>query len=122
MPGNMLIAHGGGPTPVINSSLQGAIEEAKQHAEIKNIYGAHFGVEGILQDDLMNLSHLSDEVLAKLDYTPASALGSCRRKLIADDYPKVLECFKKHDIRYFFYNGGNDSMDTCHQISTLAIE
>jgi 6-phosphofructokinase 1 len=122
MPGNMLIAHGGGPTPVINSSLRGAVEEAKEHPIIKNIYGARFGAEGILQNDLLDLSRLSDEVLAKLDNTPASALGSCRRKLSADDYPKILECFKKNDIRYFFYNGGNDSMDTCHKISTLAIE
>jgi len=120
MSGNMLIAHGGGPTPVINSSLQGVIAEAKEYTVIKNVYGAHFGVEGILKDNLMNLSSLSDQVLANLEYTPASALGSCRRKLSGDDYPRILECFKKHDIRYFFYNGGNDSMDTCLQISALA--
>ena len=122
MSGNMLIAHGGGPTPVINSSLRGAVEEAKKNAVIKNIYGARFGVEGILQDDLLDLSRVPNEVLAKLDNTPASAIGSCRKKLSAGDYPKILECFIKHDIRYFFYNGGNDSMDTCHKISTLAIE
>ena len=122
MAGNMLIAHGGGPTPVINSSLQGVIEEAKEHTTIKKIYGARFGVEGILRDDLLNLSLLPDDVLAKLEYTPASALGSCRRKLSKDDYPKILECFKKNDIRYFFYNGGNDSMDTCYQINDLAIK
>ena len=122
MAGNMLIAHGGGPTPVINCSLLGAIEEAKNHSEIKKIFGAHFGIEGILKDDLLSLDGLSVEVLAKLDYTPASALGSCRRKLTAEDYPKVLECFRKHGIHYFFYNGGNDSMDTCHQINTLALK
>jgi len=122
MPGNMLIAHGGGPTPVINSSLQGAIEEAKKHAAVKKIYGAHFGAEGILADNLMDLGALSDGAIKKLNSTPASALGSCRRKLTGEDYPTVLECFKKHDIRYFFYNGGNDSMDTCHQISSLAVE
>jgi 6-phosphofructokinase 1 len=79
-------------------------------------------VEGILQDGLLDLSSLPNAVLAKLDNTPASALGSCRRKLSANDYPRILECFIKHGIRYFFYNGGNDSMDTCHKISTLAIE
>ena len=122
MPGNMLIAHGGGPTPVINSSLQGAIEEAKKHNAIKSIYGARFGAEGILKGDLMDLGVFPDAVIKKLMSTPASALGSCRRKLSGEDYPKVLDCFKKNDIRYFFYNGGNDSMDTCHQISRLALE
>ena len=122
MPGNMLIAHGGGPTPVINSSLQGAIEEAKKHAAVKNIYGARFGVEGILSGDLIDLSSSSSELVSKLGFTPASALGSCRRKLTAEDYPIVLECFKKHDIRYFFYNGGNDSMDTCQKINSIALE
>lgn len=122
MPGNMLIAHGGGPTPVINSSLQGAIEEAMKHSVIKTIYGARFGAEGILSENLMGLSNLPDEAVAKLGFTPASALGSCRRKLSAEDYPRVIECFKKYDIRYFFYNGGNDSMDTCYKISQLALE
>ena len=122
MPGNMLIAHGGGPTPVINSSLQGAIEKAREYTAIKNIFGAHFGIEGLLKDDLINLSNLPDETLIKLQYTPASALGSCRRKVSSEDYPRILECFKKNDIRYFFYNGGNDSMDTCYQINNLAIE
>jgi 6-phosphofructokinase 1 len=120
MPGNMLIAHGGGPTPVINSSLQGAIEEAKKYVGIKTIYGARFGAEGILKGDLLDLGIFPDEVIKKLGVTPASALGSCRRKLAEADYSKVLECFEKHNIRYFFYNGGNDSMDTCHQINQFA--
>ncbi|MBN2851379.1 MAG: 6-phosphofructokinase [Clostridia bacterium] len=118
--GNMLIAHGGGPTPVINSSLQGAIEEAKIHKEINHIYGARFGVEGILAEDLMLLDNYSDSTVALLSQTPASVLGSCRRKLNENDYPKILECFKKFNIRYFFYNGGNDSMDTCHKIDKMA--
>lgn len=122
MPGNMLIAHGGGPTPVINSSLQGAVEEAKKHATIKTIYGARFGAEGILSGDILDLGIVPDSVIQKLGVTPASALGSCRRKIAEKDYPVILECFQKHDIRYFFYNGGNDSMDTCHQISQLALQ
>lgn len=120
--GNMLIAHGGGPTPVINSSLLGAVREAKKHSEIETIYGARFGAEGILAGDLIDLGAVSDEDLGLLARTPASAIGSCRRKLTDADYPAVLECFKKFNIRYFFYNGGNDSMDTCNKIYQLSVQ
>ena len=120
--GNMLIAHGGGPTPVINSSLLGAVREAKKHPEIETVYGARFGAEGILAGDLIDLGAVSDEKLCLLARTPASAIGSCRRKLTDADYPAVLECFKKFNIRYFFYNGGNDSMDTCNKVYKLAVE
>ena len=120
--GNMLIAHGGGPTPVINSSLLGAVREAKLHPESETIYGARFGAEGILAGDLLDLGQVDRENLALLAKTPASALGSCRRKLTDADYPAVLECFKRFNIRYFFYNGGNDSMDTCNKIYQLATQ
>ena len=120
--GNMLIAHGGGPTPVINSSLLGAVREAKLHGEIETIYGARFGAEGILAGDRIDLGKFADEDLALLAKTPASAIGSCRRKLTDADYPAVLECFKKFNIRYFFYNGGNDSMDTCNKVYQLAVK
>ena len=120
--GNMLIAHGGGPTPVINSSLLGAVREAKLHPEIETIYGARFGAEGILAGDLLDLGQVDRENLALLAKTPASVLGSCRRKLTDADYPAVLECFKRFNIRYFFYNGGNDSMDTCNKIYQLATQ
>ena len=120
--GNMLVAHGGGPTPVINSSLLGAVREAKKHPEIETVYGARFGAEGILAGDLIDLGAVPDEKLGLLARTPASAIGSCRRKLTDADYPAVLECFKKFNIRYFFYNGGNDSMDTCNKVYNLAVE
>ena len=120
--GNMLIAHGGGPTPVINSSLLGAVLEARAHSEIETIYGARFGAEGILAGDLIDLGKFSESELALLAKTPASALGSCRRKLTDADYPAVLECFRKFNIRYFFYNGGNDSMDTCNKIYQLSVQ
>ena len=120
--GNMLIAHGGGPTPVINSSLLGAVREAKKHPEIETVYGARFGAEGILAGDLIDLGAVPDEQLDLLARTPASAIGSCRRKLTDADYPAVLECFKKFNIRYFFYNGGNDSMDTCNKVYQLAVK
>jgi len=120
--GNMLIAHGGGPTPVINNSLRGAIEEAKRHKEIEIMYGARFGAEGILGDDLIDLGKFSAREVELLSQTPASAIGSCRRKLGDEDYPAVLECFRRNNIRYFFYNGGNDSMDTCNKIHKLAVQ
>jgi 6-phosphofructokinase 1 len=120
--GNMLIAHGGGPTPVINASLQGAVETGKEQDKIGKICGARFGAEGILKGDLLDLGSVPQAEIAKLSQSPASAIGSCRRKLNEEDYPGVLECFKKFDIRYFFYNGGNDSMDTCNRIHKLAIK
>lgn len=120
--GNLLIAQGGGPTAVINASLQGVIEEAGKYAQIKGIYGARFGVEGLLKEDFIDLGKEALEKIKGLSYTPASALGSCRRKLVEKDFPEVLKILKKYNIRYFFYNGGNDSMDTCNKISVLAGE
>ena len=120
--GNMLIAHGGGPTPVINSSLRGAVEQARKYDEIETVYAARFGVEGVLRDELVDLGLWDEDCLKRLSFTPASAIGSCRRKLGDSDYPRVLECFEKYNIRYFFYNGGNDSMDTCHKIHRMAAQ
>lgn len=117
---NLLVAHGGGPTPVINSSLQGVIEGAREGGRVQKLYAARFGAEGLLKADLIDLTDLSPTQVALLDQTPASAIGSCRRKLGEDDYPALLECFRKYHIDVFLYNGGNDSMDTCLKISRLA--
>ena len=117
---NILVAHGGGPTPVINSSLQGVIEAARESGGVDKIYAARFGAEGILAGDLIDLTDVPAETVSLLRGTPASAIGSCRRKLKDADYPQVLETLKKFDIDCFFYNGGNDSMDTCHKINELA--
>ena len=117
---NLLIAHGGGPTPVINASLRGVIEQAKKQSQVNGIYGARFGVEGVLKEDFIDLGAQADTLIRGLSSTPASALGSCRRKLKPEDYPRILDVFKKYDIRYFLYNGGNDSMDTCNKIAMLA--
>lgn len=122
MEGNLLVAHGGGPTAVINSSLYGVITEAKKHAQIKGIYGARYGIEGVLKEEFIDLGREPQENIDLLPYTPASATGSCRRKLSDKDYPVLLEIFKKYNIRYFFYNGGNDSMDTCNKVALLAGE
>ncbi len=117
---NILVAHGGGPTAVINTSLQGVIETARAKGGFGKIMAARFGAEGILKNDLLDLSDVPASTVSKLSHTPASSIGSCRRKLSDADYPAVIECMKKNDIGVFFYNGGNDSMDTCNKISILA--
>ncbi len=117
---NILVAHGGGPTAVINCSLQGVVEGARASGQVDKIYAARFGAEGILAGDLIDLTGVPAGTISKLRHTPASAIGSCRRKLTDADYPTVLETLKKFDIDCFFYNGGNDSMDTCNKVNELA--
>lgn len=119
---NILVAHGGGPTAVIKTSLQGVVEAARTSGRVDKIYAARFGAEGILKGDLIDLTDVPAEVIARLQYTPASAIGSCRRKLTEDDYPTVMETLKKYEINAFFYNGGNDSMDTCNKVNELAVK
>lgn len=108
---NILVAHGGGPTAVINCSLQGVVEAARASGQVDKIYAARFGAEGILSGDLIDLTDVPAGTIAKLGHTPASAIGSCRRKLGEADYPTVLETLEKFSIDCFFYNGGNDSME-----------
>ena len=117
---NILIAHGGGPTAVINCSLQGVVEAARTSGQVDKIYAARFGAEGILAGDLIDLTDVPAETVSRLRDTPASAIGSCRRKLGEQDYPTVMNTLKKFQIDCFFYNGGNDSMDTCHKVNELA--
>ena len=121
--GNCLVAQSGGPTAVINASVAGVVGEALNHPCIEEIYGGLNGVLGILQEDLIDLAEESQQNVRGLRYTPASALGTCRFKLSKEeDYERVLEVFQAHDIRYFFYIGGNDSQDTADKISKLAAE
>ena len=117
---NILVAHGGGPTAVINTSLQGVVEAARESGKVDKIYAARFGAEGILKGDLIDLTDVPASTIGKLAHTPASAIGSCRRKLTDADYPTVIETLKRFHIDCFFYNGGNDSMDTCNKVSKLA--
>lgn len=121
--GNCLVAQSGGPTSVINASLAGVITEALNYGEIEEIYGATNGVLGILSEDLMDLAEESQQNIRGLRHTPASALGTCRYKLKrSQDFERIIEVFKAHNIRYFFYIGGNDSQDTAFRISQLAKE
>ena len=119
--GNVLVAQSGGPTSVINSSLAGVITEALNHDCIEEIYGALNGVEGILNEELIDLAEESQQTVRGLRYTPGAALGTCRYKLKSEeDFSRVIEVFKAHNIRFFFYIGGNDSMDTVSKLSRYA--
>ncbi len=120
--GACIIGQSGGPTSVINASAYGVISTALKNPSITAVYGAEHGITGVHNDRLFDMSQEDASELENLLYTPSSALGSCRYK-IADpdvddtDYKRILEIFRKYDVRYFFYNGGNDSMDTCNKIS-----
>ena len=124
--GACIIGQSGGPTSVINASAYGAIRAALDSDAITHVYGAQNGIKGVLDDNLIDMAQEDPAELELLKYTPSSALGSCRYKLkdpaVDDtDYQRILEIFKKYDVRYFFYNGGNDSMDTCNKISKYCL-
>lgn len=120
--GNAVIGQSGGPTSVINSSLAGIINSAKENSDIDRIFGMRFGIEGFMKENIVNLSAEPDRTIEKLKYTPSSALGSCRHKLQDEDLPRILEILKKHDIRYLFLIGGNDTMDTVNRVERYASE
>ena len=120
--GSCIFGQSGGPTAVINASAYGVIRAALDAEEITTVYGAAHGIKGVLEDKLYVMDEEDPAELELLLHTPSSELGSCRYK-IADpevddtDYKRILEIFKKYNVRYFFYNGGNDSMDTCNKVS-----
>ena len=118
--GNLVVAQSGGPTAVINASLAGVIQEARQYKQIESIYGLVHGIEGALKDELIDLGQELPETIDLLVQTPGSALGSCRHKLNDDEYKQIINLFQAHNVRHFIYIGGNDSMDTCQRISALA--
>ena len=124
-PKNVVVAQSGGPSPVINNSLRGIIEACRSMPEyFGTIYGGLNGIEGILKEELLNLSAQDEEEIRLLRVTPAAgAIGTCRYKLRhEEDFERVVEVFKAHGVGYFFYIGGNDSMDTAHKIAQLAHE
>jgi 6-phosphofructokinase 1 len=120
--GNAIVGQSGGPTAVINASLAGVIEEAKRHSEVKDIYGAVNGVEGLLRREIADLRAEDDTTVSLLPHTPSAALGSCRKKLKEADYQQLLTILRAHNIRFWFYIGGNDSADTTHQVGLIAAE
>jgi len=120
--GNALIGQSGGPTCVINQSLVGVIEAAQAAPEIQNVYGAVHGIQGILEGRLIDLGRESQATLEKVATTPCAGLRSVRKKPAREDGEAVLKAFQEHDVRYFFYIGGNDSAETAHLLNEIALE
>ena len=126
-PNNVVVAQSGGPTPVINASLRGVVDGCRAYPGVfGTVYAGYHGIEGVLKEELLNLSAQPEEELCLLSTTPAAgAIGTCRYKLREhqrEDFQRVVDVFEAHGVGYFFYNGGNDSMDTAHKIAELAAE
>ena len=123
---NMIVAQSGGPSAVINNTVRGIVETARQMDEIDTVYAGWHGIEGVLKEELLDLSKQSEEEIALLRTTPAAgSFGTCRYKLKPgqdEDFDRVMEVFKAHDVGYFCYVGGNDSMHTAYTVANLARE
>ncbi len=119
---NILVGQSGGPTAVINSSLAGVIKAGFDSKKFDKVYGMVGGIEGVLEDDIIEIKNADDNFIKLLKQTPSSYLGSCRKKLGDDEetYEKIFDIFKKYSIGAFFYIGGNDSMDTVDKLSRYA--
>jgi len=123
--GNCIVAQSGGATAVINQSLCGVIQEAQKHREIEEIYGARDGILGLLKEGLIDLRKEKASIIDGLGTTPGAALGSCRHRLKSyseskKDLEKIIKICKRYNLRYFFYIGGNDSMDTANKVDEAA--
>lgn len=123
---NLVVAQSGGPSPVINNSLRGIVETARDFDAIGTVYGGWHGIEGVLKEELLDLSAQDPQEIALLRTTPAAgSIGTCRYKLRPsqkEDFQRVIDVFKAHDIGYFMYIGGNDSMDTANKVAKMAHE
>lgn len=124
---NVVIAQSGGPSPVINNSLRGIIDTCKMFPDTFGLmYGGYHGIEGILKEELLDISAQKEEEIQLLRTTPAAgSIGTCRYKLKEkqqEDFHRVVDVFKAHQVGYFFYIGGNDSMDTAHKVAKLCHE
>jgi 6-phosphofructokinase 1 len=118
--GKVLVAQGGGPTHVINQSVVGVVLEARRYSQVTSIYGAVHGVRGIIEEDFVDLSRETAHNLEQVSFTPSSGLLSTRDKPDTDYCSRMFKVMKAHDIRYFFYVGGNDSSDTVRIVSEQA--
>src|SRR5215469_15876776 len=118
--GNAVIGQSGGPTSVINQSLVGVVQEMRKAGLVDQLLGARHGVRGIISDDFQNLNNVPDELLERIAQTPAAALGSTRDKPDPAYCEKIFKSFAKHNVRYFYYIGGNDSADTARIVGDLA--
>jgi 6-phosphofructokinase len=124
---NVIVAQSGGPSPVINNSLRGVVEACRDLPDIfETVYAAWHGIEGVLKEELLNLSVQDPREIALLRTTPAAgSIGTCRYKLRSgqeEDFERVIEVMKAHGVGYFFYIGGNDSMDTVNKVAQLAVD
>lgn len=117
---NAVVAHGGGPTAVINASLAGLVEETRSQGRVRSMYGAHFGIEGLLRGDFADLLSLSSAEIRAIAQTPGSAIGSSRRKAGEEELGRMLDVFRAHDVHQFFYTGGNGSMNTALRVHQFA--
>ena len=128
--GNLLVAQSGGPTAVINASVAGVIQEAGKQGCIEEIYGGLNGILGLLNEELIDINEEKAKTIEGLKHTPAAALGTCRYKIdfkkkpeqAAKEMDRLFEVFQAHNIRYFFYVGGNDSQDTAHKVNEEAVK
>ena len=118
--GAAVVAHGGGPTPVLNASLAGIIAESRRHPAITSLYGARRGAIGLIEDELCDLSTADSAILEALSRAPGSAIGTSRRKLEAADCVQIVDAMRRRDVRYLFYTGGNGSMDTAWRLGRFA--
>lgn len=119
---NLIIGQSGGSTAVINASLVGSVEAAMQDTRIQHIYGMWHGIQGLLQEEIVDLRQQRADIWSALMDTPSAALGSCRYKLQEHDLERVIEIFRRYDIHALLYIGGNDSADTTHRIADAARE
>lgn len=118
--GNAIVGQSGGPTSVINASLAGVVETALKSKKIDSVFGMRFGIEGVLENKLLDFSQVEPQILKDLKTTPSSALGSSRLKLQDEHFAPILKRLKENNIRYFFMIGGNDTMDTIHRVVEYA--
>ena len=118
--GNAVIGQSGGPTAVINQSLVGCIEILRTNRRVRRVLGAVHAVRGMVEGKFVDLTDLPQERLDRIADTPSAALGSSRDKPDAEYCGRIFESFEKHNVRYFFYIGGNDSSDTCRIINETA--
>src|SRR3954451_15516893 len=122
LPGAAIVAHGGGPTSVLNASLAGVISEVQGTPHIKKLWGARAGMRGLLEDDLIDIGEIGPDDLQRLRLSTGSAIGSSRMKLPAQGFELLLQLFEKRGVRYFYYTGGNGSMETALQLHAYSLE
>lgn len=121
MGGNLLVVHGGGPTAVLNSSLYGVIKEAKGNGKVDKVLGAIGGTEAILKENFLDIGSTNEHELELLLQTPGTAIGSSRFAVKPEHYEMMAHIFKKNNIQYVLFNGGNGTMDTCGKLNEVCI-